>query len=128
MSMEEVRRFRSYLIDEAVKTLALYPGAMMVTLLVSTTGEIIPYPVFDYDKLFDDNAEEQFFNKLKAEGKTQFPYVLTMWKNATLDMPKYSFRKRLRELDSYNDNSCILLRGENDIGGFQLAKTMDGSK
>ncbi len=123
MDMEEVRRFRSYLIDEAVKAFTLHPGAMMVTILVTTTCEIIPYPVFDYDMLFDENAEEQFFARLKAEGKTQFPYVLTMWKDHTLDMPKHSLRKRLRELDSYNNNSCILLRGENGIGGFQLAKT-----
>ena len=127
MDMEEVRRFRGELIEEAAKTLERTPGAMMVTLLVTSSGEIIAYPVPDEKGLFDENAEEQFFARLKAEGKTQFPYVLTMWKDHTLDMPKHSLRKRLRELDSYNDNSCILLWGENGIGGFQLAKTMDSA-
>ena len=118
---EEDHSFRNYLIHEAAKMLALHPRALQVTLLVMPTGERITYPLFD---LTDVKSEELFFSKLKTEGKKTFLYVLTMWSDHTIDVPKRSVLLRLRELDGNNENSCVLLQGEKGVNGFQLSKLL----
>ena len=117
----EVHHFRSELIDEAAKKIALHPAALQITILVSFAGEIISYPMFD---LNDEHAEERFFSQLQDEGKTRFEHVLTMWSNHAIDVPKRSFLLRLRELDENNKNCCVLLQDEKGVSGFQLSRLL----
>ena len=119
MSKEEASRFRKAFMEEAVKALALYPDALQVTLLLDT-GEILTYPLFD---LNDGNAEAQYFDKWKAEGKTKVQHILTLWRDHTPDMPKRSVVLRILAWDKDNENACVLLRGENGINGFRLSRS-----
>jgi hypothetical protein len=115
---DEIRNFRRYLMYEAARALTLDPSALQVTLLVLPTGEILLYPIHD---LKDEISEDQFFSKLKADGKTHILHVLTMWKNQQIEIPKYSVRKHLLELDEENAGACVLLQGEKGINGFRLS-------
>lgn len=120
MSKEEASRFHEAFMGEAVKALALYPDALQVTLLLLDTGEILTYPLFD---LNDGNAEAQYFDKWKAEGKTKVRHILTLWRDHTPDMPKRSVVLRILAWDKDNENACVLLRGENGINGFRLSRS-----
>ena len=114
----DISESRNLLVEKAKQELLGEPKSIQVTLFEMVSGEIIPLFLYDLES---KKEEECFFSDLKENNKRKINHILTMWNNNTIDMPKKSILLKAYELDEYNASTCVLLFGENGIGGFHLS-------
>lgn len=50
--------------------------------------------------------------ELKRNNDTRVTKILTMWKNETIDLPSIKFCKAVAIIDTYNNNTDIILQGK----------------
>ena len=101
------------LVLEAKQLLSENPSAIQVNLIAAADG--CRYSFFRYD-LESDAQEDRCMEQMTAD-KAQAQYIICMWEDGSLDMLRYSLRKKLTEL--YPD-ARLLLRGEHGITAFPL--------
>lgn len=66
-----------------------------------------------------ENDDGSIFEILKSQNDTQIRKMITVWKDGSVDLPSYAFRKALLELNHANSDAEILLQTE---GGYKLVK------
>ena len=88
--------------------------APQVTVLLTTKNHI--YIV--------ENDDLSILATLKAQNDTQIDKILTLWKDCGIDLPSYTVRKALLELNSANLNTEILLQSERGYRQVKLSVTM----
>ena len=101
------------LLHEAKQLLSENPSAIQVNLIAAADGR--RYSFFRYD-LESEAQEDRCLEQMTAD-KAQVQYIICMWEDGSLDMLRYSLRKKLTE--RYPD-SHLLLRGEHGINAFPL--------
>ena len=121
MENTDIQELRNLLADKAKQELINNPGSLQVTIFEMVSGEIILLFIFNLDS---EKEEECFFNNLKENNKRKINHILTMWNDNTIDMPKRSMLLKAHKLDEYNDNTCVLLSGEDGIRGFRLSSLL----
>ena len=62
--------------------------------------------------------------KIKHDKNTKITQMLTMWKDGSIDISSYAFRKTLVKMDEDNNNTDILLQGKNNYLIKKLADTI----
>lgn len=60
--------------------------------------------------------------ELKHNNDTKVTKTLTMWKNEIIDLPSIKFCKALASIDTYNNNTDIILQGK---VGYLTKKLID---
>ncbi len=95
-------------IDEIIEGLP----APQVTVLLSNNNNVY-VAVNDIDGIICE--------KIKHDKITQ---MLTMWKDGSIDISSYAFRKTLVKMDRDNNNTDVLLQGKNNYLIKKLADTI----
>ena len=72
----------------------------------------------------EKTEEAALLEKLKAASDTEIDYVLCMWQDKNIDIPSYSFREMLCELDKKNAECLIFVMTADGIGAVKLVSTM----
>ena len=133
-AIESEIEFRNRFIDEAKQIIDQYPSAVQVVLFETISGQTEPFIIFDLD---DENAEKEFFDKLKEKGMSQIRQAIAMWGNhpdlillstPAIEVPKYTILLKLLELDKRNIDTCILCNGEKGVTGFALKRIIPVEK
>lgn len=128
MPTQEVREFLYSLVREAKRLLIENPSALQVNFLVTASEKKEYYFLYDLE---DKAPEDACLDRLRRSGDTQVDFWLCMWGTEEvvsdafcLDMPAWTMRKKLVELNPENRDICILLWGENGINGFRLSRSL----
>ena len=98
-------------IDEIIEGLP----APQVTVLLSNNNNVY-VAVNDIDGIICE--------KIKHDKNTKITQMLTMWKDGSIDISSYAFRKTLVKMDEENNNTDILLQGKNNYLIKKLADTI----
>ena len=117
----DIYELRNLFVEKAKQELLRKPDSIQVTLFEMTSGEVIPFFLYNLES---ENEEEKFFNDLRENNKRKINHILTMWNNNAIDIPKRSILLKVHELDDYNDNTCVLLFGENGVSDFKLVNLL----
>ena len=88
--------------------------APQVTVLLTTKNHI--YVI--------ENDDLSVLAMLKAQNDTQIDKILTIWKDGGIDLPSYTVRNALLELNSANLDAEILLQIERGYRQVKLSVTM----
>lgn len=110
--------------DMARQFLSEDPSAMQIVLFVTDRFHIFKFQTTD---LKDTRAEDDCLRRMCETQNARVLLTATMWSNGQLDVPSYSLRKKLLELDPQNKDSCILLSTGNGIDVKRLSVTMSSS-
>lgn len=101
------------ILAEARRLISEHSAAVQVNLIASADGRV--YSFFRYD-LESEEQENRCLEQMEAD-KAQARYIVCMWDDGCVDMPRYSLRQKLTERDP---QACLLLRGEHGITAFPL--------
>ena len=91
------------MLDMAKKELCLIDAAVLVYVLETASGNIHTVVNNDFQKTLD---------VLTQSDDTMVTKLVAMWKEGSVDVPSYAFRKSLLELDDANRQTKVLLRSE----------------
>jgi len=91
-------------------------------LSVNTAPEHLPVPLVyvletaggNIQTIINDDFQD-VMDLLAREGDTAIVKLVSMWKDGTVDVPSYAFRKALLGLNARNAQTMVLLRTE---GGY----------
>ena len=98
-------------IDEIIEGLP----APQVTVLLSNNNNVY-VAVNDIDGIICE--------KIKHDKNTKITQMLTMWKDGSIDISSYAFRKTLVKMDRDNNNTDVLLQDKNNYLIKKLADTI----
>lgn len=75
---------------------------------------------------FDDQtaSEEKILNTLVTQKDTAIAFLVAMWGNHWIDLPSYSLRQKLIDIDESNREALLVLQGENCLVVRTVGSTM----
>ncbi len=81
-------------------------------------------PVYMFVNNINSRQDEESALQDIARNNCKIDRILCMWAGGEVDLPPYSFRKRLLEINSENKSTQILLMGEKGFNARSLGSTM----
>lgn len=119
-SMDKYLEVFAIYTDIARQFLSESPSAMQVNLFVTDCFDVFTYQTTNFE---DTCAEDDCLRRMRETQNTRVVLTVTMWNNGQLDVPSYSLREKLIEINSQNKDSCILLLTDKGIGVKRLSVT-----
>ena len=129
---EEILANRQYLLDEARQLLAQMPSAQQVVLLQAAAADapkLYHYYCMDIYQ-YPQEEEDACILAMLEDGNTQVLNIVCMDNVDApppcipLELPRWTIRKKIRNLDPRNDDACVLGWGDyktpNGVGGKTL--------
>ena len=93
--------------------------------VVLYTNNNIGCGVLIEDALSEDKSDEKsLFDLLKAKNDTKVNSLICIWHDGCVDLPSYSFRKMLLELNPKNEEAKIVFPKENGWFSRSVKSTM----
>jgi hypothetical protein len=116
--IEEMLRIAKDMLGEIDETIDGLPAAQ-ITVLLSANNRIY---------IAVNDIDGSICNILKREHDTQIVKLLTLWKDGSVDVPSFDFRKALAQMNAANCDADVILQGQAGYLAKKLAATLPNEK